>query len=95
MKEEKLEYDVQKRARAGTAATARAAVALYIIWLGYKIICGSLDGSNPMPPVVAWSAGIVFIAASIAFCFYIWKRWRADLEAARLPDTEESDLPKE
>ena len=93
MKDEKLEYDVQKRARASTAATARVAVSLYIIWLGYKIIRGALDGSNPMPPILAWTAGIFFIAAAIAFCYYTWRRWRADVEAARLPETEESDLP--
>ena len=33
MKEQQFEYDVQKRARAGTAATLRAVISLYIIYL--------------------------------------------------------------
>ena len=91
MKDDKLEYDVQKRAKAGTAATARAAVAVYVIWLGVKIIRGTIEGGTTVPPAVGWIAGIFFIAASIAFCFYVWKRWRADLEAARLPVAQESE----
>ncbi len=84
MKDDKLEYDIQKRARAGTAATARAAVSLYVAWLGVKIIRGVVTGGSTLPPAVGWIGGIVFIAAAVAFCFYIWKRWRADVEAARI-----------
>lgn len=92
MKDDKLEYDVQKRAKAGTAATARAAVAGYVIWLGVKIIRGVIAGDTTMPPALGWIAGIVFIAAALAFGVYIWKRWRQDVEAARLredPETED------
>lgn len=91
MKDDRLEYDVQKRSKAGTAATARAAVALYVIWLGVKIIRGVIEGDTTMSPAVGWTAGIVFIAASLAFGFYIWKRWRADMEAARLPAAQEGE----
>ncbi len=90
MKEERFEYDIQKRARAGTAATARAAVALYVIWLGVRIIRSVSDGSSSMSPVLAWFAGLIFITASLAFAFYTWKRWRADLEAARLSAPEDA-----
>ena len=93
MKDDHLEYDIQKRARAGTAATLRAAVALYVIWIGVKIIRGVSDGSSAMSPVLAWIAGLVFITSSLVFGIFIWRRWRADLEAARLPSGENDSTP--
>ena len=46
----KLEYDIQKRARAGTAATFRAVVAGYIAYLGWKV--ATAEGGS-MPPLAA------------------------------------------
>ena len=79
----KLEYDIQKRARAGTAATFRAVVAGYIAYLGWKV--ATAEGSS-MPPLAARLIGCAFIVAAIAFGIYTWKRWRLDLKAARLPE---------
>ena len=39
-----------------------------------------------MHPVIGWIAGLVFFAAAIAFGVYIWKRYRQDLAAAKLPE---------
>ena len=86
--EAKFEYDVQKRARAGTVATFRAAVMLYIAYLGWSVIKGVREGTTTMAPWIGWTAGLFFIAAAAVFCFCIWKRWRQDLEAARLPGEE-------
>ena len=88
----KLEYDIQKRARAGTAATFRAVVAGYIIYLGWKI--ATAEGSS-MPPLAAKLIGVAFITAALAFGVYTWKRWRLDLEAARLPETEDEEIAEE
>ncbi|MCR5576345.1 MAG: hypothetical protein K6F56_04995 [Oscillospiraceae bacterium] len=90
-KEPQLEYDVQKRAKASTAATFRAVVALYFLYLARQIIRGAMDGSSSMSPVLAWIAGLGFIAAALAFGFYTWKRWRAEVEAARLTPAETDD----
>lgn len=79
----KLEYDIQKRARAGTAATFRAVVAGYIAYLGWKI--ATAEGST-MSPLVAKLISCAFLVAAVAFGIYTWKRWRLDLEAARLPE---------
>ncbi len=76
---QKLEYDVQKRAQAGLRATLRAAVAVYIIYLGYRLVSGESSGLQT-------AAGVFFIVAALAFGAYTWRRWRLDLEAARLPD---------
>ena len=86
----KLEYNVQERARAGTRATFRAVAALYILYLGYQLIRGTVDGSSTLPPWAGWSVGIFFIAAALGFGYYIWKRWRADVEAARIPPSEKT-----
>ncbi len=80
----KFEYDMQMRAQAGVRAAFRGVVAAYIAYLGYKLI-RSAEASWPI------AAGAVFIAAALAFGVYTWRRWRIDLEAARLPDEGESD----
>ena len=83
--ENRFEYDIQKRAKAGTAATLRAVISVYVIYLGWTVLKGVLNGTSPVPVWVGWLVAIVFTAASIAFGFYTWKTWRRDLEAARLP----------
>ena len=85
MKEQQFEYDVQKRARAGTAATLRAVISLYIIYLAWSVLKGVRNGSSPVPVWVGWLVAIVFTAAAIAFGFYTWKTYLRDKEAARLP----------
>ena len=85
MKEQQFEYDIQKRAKAGTAATLRAVISVYIIYLGWTVLKGVQNGSSPVPVWVGWLVAIVFTAAAVAFGVYTWKTWRRDLEAARLP----------
>ena len=85
MKEQQFEYDIQKRAKAGTAATLRAVISVYVIYLGWTVLKGVRNGSSPVPVWVGWLVAIVFTAAAIAFGVYTWKTWRRDLEAARLP----------
>ena len=85
MREQQFEYDVQKRARAGTAATLRAVISLYIIYLAWSVLKGVRNGSSPVPVWVGWLVAIVFTAAAIAFGVYTWKTWHRDLEATRLP----------
>ena len=87
----KWQYDVQKRARADTAATFRAVVVGYLAWLGWKI--ASAEGSS-MSALAAQLISTAFLIAAIAFGVYAWKRWRSDLEAARQQVNEqEEDQP--
>lgn len=88
----KFEYDIQKRARAGTRATLRAAVALYIVYLGWSVIRGVREGTSAMAPWIGWTAGLVFIAAALGFGVYALRRYRLDLEEARLPETGPDEL---
>lgn len=86
-----FEYDIQLRAKAGTAATFRGAVALYIIYLGWTILRNCLEGSSTLPLWLGWVAGIGFITAALGFGVYAFKRYRIDLEAAKLPPAEEQE----
>ena len=87
----KFEYDIQKRARAGTRATLRAVVAGYLIYLAWQILKGVRTGSSSMAPAVAWVAAAFFALAASAVGIYAFRSWRADLEAARLPVEEPED----
>ena len=57
MKEQQFEYDIQKRAKAGTAATLRAVISVYIIYLGWTVLKGVRNGSSPVPVWVGWLGG--------------------------------------
>jgi len=84
MKDQPFEFDIQKRARAGTAATLRAVVAAYIVYLGWTVLRGVLNGTSPVPVWVAWLVAAVFTAGAIGFLFYTWKTYLRDREAARI-----------
>jgi hypothetical protein len=91
MGDRELEYDIAKRARASNVATLRAVVAAYLLYLGGSLIWDMLKGKSTLSPAFAWIAGLGFIAAALVFGFYTWKRWRAELEAAKLPPAEADD----
>ena len=93
MKDARFEYDVQKRARAGTAATLRVVVSAYVIYLAWTVLRGVLDGSSPVPVWVGWLVAVVFTGAAIAFCIFTWRTYRRDLEAARIQPHEEETEP--
>ena len=91
MKEQQFEYDIQKRAKAGTAATLRAVISVYVIYLGWTVLKGVLNGSSPVPVWVGWLVAIVFTAGAVAFGVYTWKTYLRDREAARLPILPEEE----
>ena len=91
MREDRAEYDPQRRSRAGTTLSVRVIAAGYLIYLGYTLIRDLLNGSTTMPVWLSWAAGIGFAAAGAAFGWYTWKRYQADLKAARLPEADKTD----
>lgn len=92
----KFAYDVQKRARAGTAASMRAIVAAYLLYLAWRLFKGALKGESSMPAPLSYGAAAVFALFAVAFGVYIYKRWRTDVEAARLPEEKsEKEPPKD
>ncbi len=97
-KQDRLEYDVQRRAKAGTSATLRAVVALYVIYMGCRLIRSAVTGEeSTMSLGLRWGFGIGMIAFALGFGVYIWRRWRADVATARLPkeETERGDSPED
>lgn len=88
----RAEYDVQRRARAGTNATLRALVAGYLVYMAWQILKNVRSGETTMTPAVGYAAAAVFLLAAAAFAVYLIRRWRIEVEAARLP---ESDDPAE
>ena len=89
----KWKFDIQKRTRANTTASFRALVVGYLAWLGWKI-ANAEEGS--MSALTAQLISAAFMIAALGFGVYTWKRWRSDLESARLPDAiqeQEEDQP--
>ena len=85
MDEKNCEYDPSKRTRASNTAVLRAVVAAYLAYLGFDLLRDRIRGISTLSPVFAWTAGLGFIAAALAFGLYTWKLWKRELEAARLP----------
>lgn len=91
----KFEYDIQKRAKAGTRATLRAVVSLYLIYMAYLIV-KALGKDSPIPLPVGYGIAGIFVAAGIAFGVYTYRRYRIDLADARLTpkDPKASEIPE-
>ena len=71
----RVEYDVQRRARAGTGATLRALVAGYLVYLAWQIVKGVRSGETSMSPAVGYAAAAFFLAALLsptAFGLAVW-----------------------
>ena len=82
------EYDEQRRARAGSGAVLRALVAGYLLYLAWQIVQGVRSGETTMSPAMAYGAAAFFALAAVAFIVYLIRRWRSDVEAARLPASD-------
>lgn len=85
------EYDVQRRARAGTSAALRALVAGYLVYLAWQILRNVRSGETTMTPAVAYAASALFLLAAAAFAVYLIRRWRIEMEAARLPESNKAE----
>ena len=90
MKDDSAVYDFQKQNRARTTGTLRAIASGYLIYLAWTIIRDLLNGSSTLPGWVGWLAAVVFAFGGAAFGVYAWRTYRRDLEAARLPEEEET-----
>lgn len=63
-------------------AALRAAVAVYLIYLGVSLVRDRLQGNSTLPPALAWVAGLVFLLAGAAFGWYAWRRWQSERDTA-------------
>ena len=60
----------------------RAAVAAYLIYLGFDLFRAYLIGASTLSPALAWICGPGFMAAGAAFILYSWRRYRRESAAA-------------
>lgn len=95
MSKEQPKYDIQLRNRASTALVLRVVVAGYLLYLVYKIISGVMGGDSPIPPWAVWLIGGAMAVAAAAFLVYAWKRYRADMKAARFTQEEPQERADE
>lgn len=88
MSMDKRNYDTEKRSRADKAAVIRAVVAGYLVYLGFTI---ATNKNTDMSPALSRVLGGAFIVIALGFGFYIWKRWRSDVEGALLPEEDKAE----
>ena len=88
-------YDPVKRARAGSMAVLRACAAGYLAYLAWQIVVGVRSGESSMAPAVGYTAAAFFLLAAAAFSVYLIRHWRLEVEAARLPDSDEAESSAE
>ena len=86
-----VEYNEQKRARAGTRAILRALVMGYLAYLAWQIVKGVRSGESTMAPAVGYAAAAFFLLAAVAFAVYLIRQWRLEVEAARLPESDSKE----
>lgn len=74
----------EQKSAAVTKLTLRLAVAGYLIYLAWKIVGGTLDGTSPIIPWLSYAICAVFILAVIGLGLYsfreFWKAWNASSE---------------
>jgi TRAP-type C4-dicarboxylate transport system permease small subunit len=70
------------RQKSVNMAALRAAVAAYLIYLGWSLIWDRLNGKDSLTPVLAWLAGLAFLLGGAAYGWYTWRRWRRERSAA-------------
>lgn len=92
-----INYDAEKRARAGRGAVLRVLVAVYIAYLAFKIFFAE---DTTMSVTLCRIIGIVFIAADIAFIVYSYNLFHREMKDAVITEEapeaiEESDDSEE
>lgn len=76
-------YDQFKYSKAMRSGVLRVIVAVYICYLAFKIASAE---DTSMSNALCLIIGGVFMAAAIGFIVYSYKRFRADLEDAKLKE---------
>ena len=95
MKEEKNKKDHYDPARSGSFAVLRAAIAAYLIWLGYGIVRDALTGAQGQVPLWVLLFGILFIIIGAAFAVYAWRRYRRETAYTGSDEQTENKEPSE
>lgn len=80
----KKEYDMAMIGRGLTGLSLRIVVSGYIVYLAWKILGSSLDGSSPIPAWGSWLIFAVFAGAAVTFCVFAVKQFLNARKTAQL-----------
>ena len=89
-KDDKKEYDLQKRNQAYTAMGLRVLVAGYLIYLAWNIFSGSVLEGSEIKPWIATLIALVFTAVAVWFIRYAWKGFKQAMRLAVINDNQET-----
>ena len=91
--DDRPKYNVQRHNKATMGVSLRAVVALYLAYLGWKVIRSRGEGTS-LAPWMSIAIGLLFIAVAVAFGAYTYRCYQRDLKAAEVHDDEQA-LPEE
>ncbi len=86
----KKNYDTGLMGRAISGLGLRVIVAAYIVYMGWKVLSGALNGGSPIPEWGAWAIFSVFVAAMIAFGVFAVKQFVLLLRSAKISSAPNS-----
>ncbi|MBQ5523400.1 MAG: hypothetical protein IIT86_11435 [Oscillospiraceae bacterium] len=78
------------RARESSFTVVRAVVAGYLVYLGFSLLRGTMDGGTAMPLRLKWFFSLLFIVAGLLFAVYTLRRWRRFSTGQEKPETNEN-----
>ncbi|NCB73268.1 MAG: hypothetical protein EOM51_00775 [Clostridia bacterium] len=97
-KENKIDPGLLGRAMSGLVL--RVLVAAYIVYMAWKVLSGTLDGTSPIPEWGAWAIFSAFALAAAVFCAFAVKQFlllrkEAEIKSAvqtenKNPDSKDS-----
>lgn len=80
----KKEFDPGLMGRAISGLGLRVLVAAYIVYMAWKVLSGTLDGSSPIPDWGAWAIFSAFALAAAVFCVFALKQFILLLKASEI-----------
>ena len=91
-KEKKLDPAIMGKAASGLVL--RALVAAYIVYMAWKVLSGTLNGSSPIPEWGAWTIFMAFALAAAVFCAFSVKQFILLLKEAKISSAVQAEIEK-
>ncbi|HWP50182.1 MAG TPA: hypothetical protein VN626_00660 [Clostridia bacterium] len=87
---QKKEHDLEMVSKALKKLALRGAMAVYLVFLAWKIFSGMLNGSSPIPILGIWLICLVLASVAIGFCAFALMAYQKALKTAELSPAPES-----
>lgn len=89
-KKKNLDPGLLGRAISGLAL--RVLVAAYIVYMAWKVLSGTLNGSSPIPEWGAWAIFSAFVLAAAVFCVFALKQFLLLLKEAEISSAVNTEI---